>query len=176
MHDHSQMNHGDETHVHPESTPIEYLKFVGVILAIFGIAYFINSNFGTETVSSYLRMFMGTFFLVFGTFKLLDLKGFAMSYIGYDVIAKRFMSYAYAYPFIELALAFGYFFQVPYTDWVTLVFMAVGSIGVLQELLRGSKIKCACLGTYIRLPLTTVSLIENVAMGIMALFMIIKII
>ncbi len=171
MMDHS--NH--DNHTMPEATPIEYLKFAGVIVAILLISYFAAANWGGLSTSNFLRMFMGTFFAVFGIFKLLDLRGFATSYIGYDVIAKRSLTYAYAYPFIELALALGYFLQVPYTEWVTLFFMTIGSIGVLKELLRGSKIKCACLGTYIKLPLTTVSLVEDVAMGLMALLMILKV-
>ncbi len=162
--DHSMMDHSH--HTEPESTPTEYAKFSVIILLIILVGVIFDS----------LRVFMGTFFLVFGLFKLLDLKGFATSYIGYDIIAKRSLAYAYVYPFIELALAAGYFFAVPYTEWFTLFFMIVGSIGVFKELMRGSKIKCACLGTYIKLPLTTVSLIEDVAMGIMALLMILKVI
>ena len=168
MMDHSQ-------HTMPESTPKEYAKFVGVILGIIIISHTAAHLSGDPGVSNSLRLFMGVFFLVFGLFKLLDLKGFATSYMGYDVIAKRSMTYAYIYPFIELALAMGYFLRVPYTDWVTLVIMAIGSIGVFKELMRGSKIKCACLGTYIKLPITTVSLVEDVAMGVMALLMILKV-
>ncbi len=172
--DHSQMDHSN--HAMPESTPKEYAKFAVVILGILVISYFAAQQFGGLTLANFLRMFMGVFFAVFAIFKLLDLRGFATSYMGYDIVAKRFMSYGYVYPFIELALAVGYFWRVPYTDWVTLIIMTVGSIGVFKELARGSKIKCACLGTYIKLPLTTVSLVEDVGMGIMALLMILKII
>lgn len=156
------------THQHhtEETTGKDYLLFAGIILFIVVAAYILPGDLS--------RMFMATFFLVFGVFKLLDLKGFVRSYIGYDIIAKRFTGYAYAYPFIELALAAGYFLSVPYVDYVTVIIMAVGAIGVARELLRGSKIKCACLGTYVKLPLTTVSLIENLAMGAMAFLAIMK--
>jgi hypothetical protein len=178
MHDHSNMDHSMMDHSHhtePESTQKEYAKFIAVILGIVAISHIAASLWGGLTHANLLRMFMGVFFLVFGMFKLLDLRGFAMSYMGYDIIAKRFMPYAYVYPFIEIALALGYFFSVPYTEWVTLVVMIIGSIGVFKELMRGSKIKCACLGTYIKLPLTTVSLVEDVAMGVMALLMILRV-
>lgn len=170
------MDHGHHNHDEMEATPFEYLKFIVIIVGILIISYFIAANGSGLSVSNYLRMFMGTFFAVFGIFKLLDLRGFATSYIGYDVIAKKSINYAYSYPFIELALALGYFFTVPFTEWVALIFMVIGSIGVFKELMRGSKIKCACLGTYIKLPLTTVSLIEDLVMGIMALLMILKVI
>jgi hypothetical protein len=175
MHDHSSTMMDHSHHIEPESTPKEYAKFIGVILGIIIISYFAASNWGGLSVSNFLRIFMGVFFLVFGLFKLLDLKGFTESYIGYDIIAQKSIIYAYIYPFIELALAFGYFLRIPNTEWAALIVMAIGSIGVFKELMRGSKIKCACLGTYIKLPLTTVSLIEDVAMGIMALLMILKV-
>ncbi len=166
-HDHSQHE--------LEATPLEYLKFCGVILGIILLSYAVSTFGQTFSWQNFFPKFMGMFFLVFALFKFLDLLGFATSYIGYDVIAKRSITYAYIYPFIELAMALGYLFKIPYTEGVTLVFMAIGSIGVLRELMRHSNIKCACLGTYIKLPLTTVSLIEDVVMGIMALLMILKI-
>lgn len=173
MMDHDSMDHSH--HTEPESSPKEYAKFLGVIAGILLLSYLFAQNWSCLGAANFLRIFMGMFFLVFGVFKLLDLKGFAESYIGYDIIAKKSLTYAYLYPFIEIALALGYFFKVPYTDWVTVILMTIGSIGVFKELIRGSKIKCARLGTYIKLPLTTVSLVEDVAMGIMALLMILKI-
>jgi hypothetical protein len=162
-------------HTEVEATPKEYAKFAGVILGIIAVAIVGANLWGGLTIANFLRMFMGTFFLVFAIFKLLDLHGFATSYAGYDIIAKQWFGYGTIYPFIEIGLAAGSFFNAPYTNWLVLFFMAIGSIGVFKELMRGSKIKCACLGTYIKLPLTTVSLIEDVVMGVMALLMILQI-
>jgi len=159
-------------HNHQEATAKDYVRFAAVLIGILlvSLIYELANGFSAR---DFMRVFMGVFFLVFAAFKLLDLPGFVMSYIGYDIIAKRWMTYAYIYPFIELALALGYFLKAESTNIFTLIFMAIGSTGVLQQLLRGSKIRCACLGTYIQLPLTTVSLIEDLAMGIMALILII---
>jgi hypothetical protein len=159
-------------HNHEETTTKDYFLFGGVILFIFLMSFlleYLKDGFSGQRL---MREFMGVFFLVFGIFKLLDLKGFVMSYIGYDVIARKFTGYAYAYPFIELLLALGYFLNIFATNYATLILMVIGSIGVTRELLRGSKIKCACLGTYIKLPLTTVSLVEDLSMGAMALALI----
>src|SRR5438309_96600 len=52
--------------------------------------------------------FMGIFFLIFGSFKLINLKNFAEAYTKYDLIAQRSRIYALAYPFIEVALGVGY--------------------------------------------------------------------
>lgn len=162
---HGAHNHNPEE----EGRPRDYLKFAGIIAGIFLISWlYLRLAAGDFSGLEYTRIFMGVFFLVFAGFKLLDLKGFAASYQMYDIIAKRIRIYAYLYPFIELGLGLGYFLNVPFTDAATLVIMAIGAIGVARQLLRGSKIKCACLGTFIKLPLTTVSLIEDLAMGVMA--------
>lgn len=165
MHDHANMDHSQE------GTPKEYAKFaiiiLGIILLSLGYANFSSVNFMTA--------FMGVFFVVFAIFKLLDLRGFVSSYIGYDLIAKHSTAYAYLYPFIELGLGVAYLSNAPISiSWVTLALMLIGALGVGQQLLRGSKIKCACLGTYIKLPLTTVSLTEDLLMAAMALYVIIK--
>ena len=114
--------------------------------------------------------FMGAFFLAFSFFKLLDLRGFAAAYRTYDVVARRIPAYAYAYPFVELLLgvAFVTGLQPFATNLVTLVVMAVGSIGVIQTLLNKRRIRCACLGTVFNLPMSTVTLVEDGLMIVMA--------
>jgi hypothetical protein len=162
----------DHEHHKDEATLRDYVIFIGIILFVF-ISAWIISKYAGFSLAIFLRFFMAMFFLVFGLFKLLDLPGFVMSYIGYDIVARKYTAYAYAYPFIELALAAGYFLNLSFIEWPTLVLMIIGSIGVMRQLMRGSKIKCACLGTYVKLPLTTVSLIEDLSMGIMALVLLV---
>jgi copper chaperone CopZ len=114
--------------------------------------------------------FMGAFFLAFSFFKLLDLRGFADAYRTYDVVARRVPAYGYVYPFIELLLgaAFVTGFQPFATNVVTLVVMAVSSVGVIQSLLNKRRIRCACLGTVFNLPMSTVTLVEDGLMAAMA--------
>ena len=46
--------------------------------------------------------------------------------------------------------------------------MCIGAAGVIRSLMRKDRIKCACLGTVIDLPLGTVTLIEDLGMAAMA--------
>ena len=46
--------------------------------------------------------------------------------------------------------------------------MGIGSIGITKNLLSKNQVKCACLGTKIKIPLTKFTLIENIIMVIMA--------
>ena len=52
--------------------------------------------------------FMGIFFVTFGLFKLYDLKGFVESFKTYDILAKRFIAFGYAFPSIEIVLGVMY--------------------------------------------------------------------
>jgi copper chaperone CopZ len=117
-----------------------------------------------------MNTFMGGFFLTFSMFKMFNPKGFAESYRLYDVIAKRWFTYGYVYPFIELALGIAYFihFDLIITNIITLFVMGISSIGVIQSLMRKNKIQCACLGAVFNLPMSTVTLIEDLLMMVMA--------
>lgn len=171
------MEHNHHAHdmISAESSVKEYAKFALVIAAITVVSCVLFLQFGETGLQSYLRWFMGVFFIVFATFKFIGYEMFAVMYAGYDIVAKRFRPYAYAYPFIELGLGLLYVFNVMpnWRDLLTLIIMAVGSVGVSQEIKKRSSIHCACLGNVIKLPLSTVSLVEDVGMGLMALVMLI---
>ena len=124
-----------------------------------------------------MENFMGGFFVVFSLFKMLDLSGFADGYSSYDIVAKRSRFYALSYPFIELALGMAYFagFNPFTTNIITLVLMIIGTIGVAKALIAKRTIQCACLGTALKLPMTKVTLAEDVLMGAMALLMLLSI-
>jgi hypothetical protein len=118
----------------------------------------------------FMHMFMGGFFLIFSFFKMLDLKGFAYSYMSYDIIAKKWLGWGYVYPFIELALGLAYLFhfQILAAGIVTLVVMGASSIGVIQSLLAKKKFQCACLGTVFNLPMSNITLTEDMLMVTMS--------
>jgi len=114
----------------------------------------------------YMRHFMAGFFLVFSFFKLLNLKGFAESYMMYDVLARRVPIWAYLYAFVELGLGIAYLvdFHPLITNAVTFVVMTFSIIGVLQSVLNKKKIQCACLGAVFNLPMSTITIIEDALM------------
>lgn len=126
----------------------------------------------------WMRHFMAAFFLVFSFFKLLNLKGFAESYAMYDILARRFPSWAYIYAFIELALGIGYLidFNPIVINTVSFFVMSISIIGVLKTVLNKQQIQCACLGDVFHLPMSIVTIIEDALMIIMAAFMLFNLI
>lgn len=133
------------------------------ILFVTLLVQFANGNFDAM---QWMRHFMAGFFLVFSFFKLLNLKGFAESYVMYDVVAKRLPAWAYVYAFTEMALGIAFLvnFNPLVTNGVTFTVMSISIIGVLQSVLNKKKIQCACLGAVFNLPMSTVTIIEDALM------------
>lgn len=130
---------------------------------------------GHSSIELAMRHFMAGFFLVFSFFKLLDLRGFAETYRTYDIVAHAWPGWGILYPFVELALGIAYLMNFPplVTNLAALLIMFVGAIGVLKALLDKRAIRCACLGTALNLPMTKVTLVEDLTMAAMAVAMLI---
>ncbi len=143
-----------------------YKPLLIVFAFITGIASITALQNGQFDDMQWMSNFMAAFFLVFSFFKLLNLKGFSVSYAMYDIVAMRWNSWGYVYAFIELALGIAYLtgFNLLVTNTVTFAVMSVSIIGVLQTVLNKRKIKCACLGDVFNLPMTTITVLEDALM------------
>lgn len=163
----------DEIHIHldagVEESAREYRKLAAILFGILGLALILGWARGFS-LERFLGDFMAVFFITFAAFKFANLENFAITYRGYDVIARRFPAWAFMYPFIEGGLGVAYLMLDDSMDLnvVTLLLTGIAAIGVIKELSNKSNIMCACLGTIIRLPLSKVSLVEDVAMFAMA--------
>lgn len=122
---------------------------------------------------SMMTNFMGGFFVIFSFFKMLDLKGFAEGYSTYDIAAQKWPLYGFAYPFIELSLGIMYFLgaNLALTNVLTVTVMGVSSLGVIKTIREKRQFQCACLGTIFKLPLTKITLVEDLLMAGMAALM-----
>ena len=122
------------------------------------------------TAMETMRYFMAGFFLVFTFFKLLDINAFANAYSGYDLLAWRWRGWGLVYPFVELALGMAYLanFNALITHWATIIVMGFSAIGVIKAVVSKTQIQCACLGTVFKLPMSTVTIVEDVGMVLMA--------
>lgn len=145
---------------------------VGYILSV---VVLVAAAGGDWSLGPMMRNFMAGFFLVFSFFKLLNLREFVDAYRGYDPLARRSKAYAWAYPFIELGLGVAYLVNLfpATTSLITLILMGVGAVGVLRALRDKRSIRCACLGTALNLPMTKVTLIEDITMAAMAAAMLV---
>ncbi len=142
-----------------------------ILLYLFSAAFLLNyANWNT---SEAMLDFMGLFYVVFSFFKFLDLKGFPESFRMYDPLAKVIPAYGWVYPFIELALGLLFLmrFQTNIALIVTIIILGITTIGVTKTILSKRNIRCACLGTALKLPMTEATFIENAIMLMMAISM-----
>jgi cation transport ATPase len=134
-------------------------------------------NYNEWFLGEFMLDFMGLFYIVFSFFKMLDLGGFKTSFAMYDPIAKKVPFYGKIYPFIETALGLLFLmrFEIDIALLVTLVILGITTIGVTKTLLDKKSIRCACLGTALKLPMTEATFIENAIMIVMAVLMLLNI-
>lgn len=171
------MQHHYDVHNSPviaESNVREYLKLSGVFLVIALCATVMSTVLGFDW-QEWMRWFMGGFFIIFGSFKLIGYETFIMMFPIYDPIARRIKLYNWGYPFIELFLGFLYVanLMAPLRDVVTVVLLGIGAYGVSKAITASKGVRCACLGNVIKLPLSSVTLLEDVLMLTMAGIMIV---
>jgi hypothetical protein len=146
---------------------------VGLILVTSAVLSVRDVQTGNFSLAASLSYFMIGFFIVFAGFKLLDLKGFAEGYSTYDLLAKKVFAYGYIYPFIELFFGLA---MILYPTSVPLLLaeigvMSYGGLGVTIKLMKREVFQCVCLGTFLKVPLTKVTVIEDFGMAALAIAM-----
>ncbi|MBY0458115.1 MAG: copper chaperone [Gemmataceae bacterium] len=154
----------------PTEQPTSYFPLLLILFYLLGAVAVTEVAAGGFDPMRAMGRFMAGFFLVFSFFKLLNLRAFADAYASYDVVAARWRGYGFVYPFIELGLGVAYLGNVAplATNLVTLVVMGVSTVGVVRTLLARRQVRCACLGTVFNLPMSVVTVVEDVLMVGMA--------
>lgn len=113
-----------------------------------------------------MELTMGLFYLIFSFFKLLQLRGFVTQFRKYDMISYYLPAYAYFYPVIEILLGTAYIWGgfILVANWITLCLFSMNLVCVWRALRAGKQLECACLGSILSLPLSTVTVVEDTAM------------
>jgi len=157
-----------------ESTAKKLIPLYLSVLYIIAGSLIINRS--ELILENFMYDFMGLFFIVFSFFKFLDYKNFPSTFKMYDPIAKVIPLYGWIYPFIEsmLGLAFLMREQLYIALIISLIILVTTTAGVVRTLIRKESIQCACLGTALKLPMTTATIIENSIMLFMTIWMLIK--
>ncbi|MEX0930235.1 MAG: MauE/DoxX family redox-associated membrane protein [Candidatus Paceibacterota bacterium] len=165
-------------HAHPvraHHTIKDFLPLITILAVICAFTAYMVLSTSQPDLMYGMRMFMAGFFVVFGGFKMLRWRGFVEAYREYDLLAQRSMVYAYLYPLIEVGLGLAYFFawQLVSVSSVTIVVMMIGAYGVWLKLRKREEIPCACHGVVFKIPMTKVTLFEDLLMAAMAVGMLI---
>lgn len=109
--------------------------------------------------------------------KLRDVEAFSSMFLNYDLLARRWVPYAYVYPYAELLAGL----LMAANAWpvvsvpLALVIGGIGAVSVFKAVyIDHRELRCACVGGDARVPLGFVSLTENLLMVGMALWMLLR--
>ena len=151
------------------------------VAALFGMTALMaiaasGAAFGTPFTWVALQWFIAFSMCVLALQKLRDVESFSTMFLGYDLLAKRWVPYGYIYPYAE-ALA-GVLMIAGVLPWLSIpVALAIGGIGAVSIFkavyIDKRELKCACVGGDSNVPLGFVSLTENLMMIGMALWMLV---
>jgi glutaredoxin len=124
-----------------------------------------------------LQWFIAFSMCVLAILKLQDVEKFSTMFLNYDLLARRWVPYAYLYPFGE-ALA-GVLMIASVAMWLSIpLALFIGGIGAVSVFkavyIDRRELKCACVGGNSNVPLGFVSLTENLMMVAMAIWMLAK--
>lgn len=132
---------------------------------------------GTLFTTQAAMWFVSLSMCVLAILKLQDIERFSTMFLNYDLLARRWVPYAYLYPFGE-ALA-GVLMTAGILTWLSvplaLFIGGVGAVSVIKAVYFDRReLKCACVGGATTVPLGFVSLTENLFMVGMAVSMLVR--
>ena len=158
-----------------ESTAVGYMPVIAVFAMSALMALAASwAAFGTLLTARCAEWFVAIAMCMLAMLKLRDVEGFSNMFLGYDLLAQRWVRYAYLYPFGE-ALA-GVLMIAGAALWlavpVAFVIGGIGAVSVFKAVyLDRRELTCACVGGDSKVPLGFVSLTENLMMVAMAIWM-----
>ena len=140
-----------------------------IISSILLILYIINLYYAKVNKiknKQLYKNYIGSILILFGILKLINLNKFVDIFRKYDIIGKHIPLYAFSYPFLEIILGILYFYDIEISKvkFVNMTLMLISIISVLISLVNGQKLRCGCLGSFFHIPLSYVTLSENIVM------------
>ena len=148
--------------------PLIYIYLISLILALCYNFYF------QIPARNFLVVFLGIFSITFGALKIIRLNDFVEAFSEYDFISQKSRVYGYLFPFFELFFGLSFLLLIDnlLIELFCLTFFTINLFSVILALQKKQKFICACLGDLIKVPLSKVSLIENLTMIFGILFLI----
>lgn len=168
------------TYFHKKPLPKRGERSYRPVIALFSVAALMALSLSfamTQAISIEvtLRFFGGISMALLALQKLADLNAFSNSFLNYDLLSARHVPYAFIYPFAELASGLGMLSGLfpLVSGGIALVIGSEGAISVFKAVyIDRRELTCACVGGNSNVPLGFVSLLENLLMVAMGIWMI----
>ncbi|GAB2658794.1 MauE/DoxX family redox-associated membrane protein [Arenimonas aestuarii] len=146
------------------------------VLAVFAVAALLAaaSLWPALAVVPLAERFIAIGMCLLAMLKLQDVEQFSSMFLHYDLLGRRFVPYAYFYPFAELAAGLLMLAGTLHMVSVPLALFigGVGAVSVFKAVYVDKReLRCACVGGGSQVPLGFVSLTENLMMLAMGAWM-----
>ncbi|WP_300064390.1 glutaredoxin family protein [uncultured Roseobacter sp.] len=156
----------------PKATTYRPVLYLFAVAALTAVA--LSIGFLGAITWQTLGWFISVSMILLGMQKLRDVESFSTMFLNYDLLARRWVPYAYVYPFIETAA--GILMTGMILTWLSapaaLFIATIGAVSVFKAVyIDKRELKCACVGGNSNVPLGFVSLTENLMMMGMAIVM-----
>ena len=156
----------------PDATTYRPVIYLFAVAALTALA--LSIGFLGAITWQTLGWFISISMILLGMQKLRDVESFSTMFLNYDLLARRWVPYAYIYPFVETGA--GILMTGMILTWVAapaaLVIATIGAVSVFKAVyIDKRELKCACVGGNSNVPLGFVSLTENLMMIAMAVVM-----
>src|SRR5690606_17228446 len=161
----------------PEEGATSYRPVVAVFAIAAALAMAVSFHaFGSPFTVRAAEWFVSFTMAILAMLKLQDVEKFSSMFVGYDLLARRWVPYSYFYPFLEAAA--GVLMAAHALNWLSIpIALTIGTIGAVSVFhavyVQKRDIKCACVGGSSNVPLGFVSLTENLFMIAMAFWMLV---
>ncbi|UPK88941.1 glutaredoxin [Pseudomonas sp. A2] len=152
------------------------------VLAVFVAAFLLASalalvTYGTLFTPWLIQGFLAITMFLLAMLKLQDVESFSNMFLGYDLLARRWVPYAYLYPYGEALV--GLLMVAGVLAWLSgplaLMLGGGGAVSVFYAVyIQKRELTCACVGGNSKVPLGAVSLTENLVMFCMGGWMLLK--
>ena len=155
---------------------MEYIKKYKILIILFLYIIAISYIFSIGVHDNFMLNLMGLFFIIFSFFKVIHLYKFNISFSKYDIFGKNIKNYGLIYPFIEIFLGIGFLlnYEIKILSILTIIILTSTTIWVYLKLKKWIIIECACLGVIFGIPLSNITIFENITMIIMCIIVLIN--
>ena len=156
----------------PKATTYRPVNYLFAVAAATALA--LSIGFLGAITWQTLGWFISVSMILLGMQKLRDIEGFTTGFLNYDLAARRWVPYAYVYPWVETGA--GVLMTGMLFTWLAapaaLIISTIGAVSVFKAVyIDKRELKCACVGGNSNVPLGFVSLSENLGMMGMSIVM-----
>ncbi len=156
----------------PGETSYRPVIVVFVMAALMSVAVTLAVS-GQQEVIRGVEWFITFSMAILALLKLRDVESFSTMFLGYDLLARRWVPYAYIYPFGEGLAAL--LMMAGILPWLSVpIALFIGTLGAFSVVkavyIDKRELRCACMGGDSNVPLGFISLTENLMMVAMSVW------